>query len=233
MTEFPDADLALKRSTLSDQVARLIRDQVLTGRLRAGDKVRQNDWAERLGVSRMPVRDAVRRLCAEGLLVPAEGGSARVITIDPDDVRDSYELSAVALGLAAARAARRATDAELAEMAGIHEVFAGHVVDDDRPQAQRANWLFHRAITRAAHSEHLQAVLRVLSITVPLSSFELIDSWPPQALADHERILKALAVRDAKEARRAMQAHVNAVTDPMVSEIEWRMRADARPDARP
>lgn len=217
--------MVLTRSSLSDQVARVIREQILTGRLRAGDKVRQHDWAERLGVSRMPVRDAVKRLCAEGLLVPAESGSARVITIDPDDVRDAYQLSAVALSLAAARAALRASEDELAELARIHEAFSRHVGADERPQAQRTNWLFHRAITRAAHSEHLQAVLRLLSVTVPLSSFELIEDWPPRALADHERILHALQSQNADGASATMFAHVSAVTEPMVSEIERRLKA--------
>lgn len=227
MTDGLDPTFTLNRSPLSDQVARVIRDQILTGRLRPGEKVRQHDWAERLGVSRMPVRDAIKRLCAEGLLAPTDGNSARVITIDPDDVRDAYRLSAVALGLAAARAATRASDTELAELDKIHGVFAQHVGAGDRPQAQRANWLFHRAITRAAHSEHLQAVLRLLSITVPLSSFELIDDWPPRALGDHERILRALHDHDAEGAGEAMLAHVSGVTEPMVSEIERRLRAAA------
>lgn len=229
-----DPAIAINRSHLSDQVARVIRDQILTGRLRPGERVRQHDWAERLGVSRMPVRDAIKRLCAEGLLVPTDGSSARVITIDPDDVRDAYRLSAVALGLAAARAAQRASEAELAELADIHGVFAADVAAGDRAAAQRSNWLFHRAITRAAHSEHLQAVLRLLSITVPLSSFELIDEWPSQALEDHERILGALQGRDGAAAEEAMAAHVGAVTEPMVSEIEGRLRAPAdSPPGRP
>lgn len=219
--------VALSRSPLSDQVARVIRDQILTGRLRPGERVRQSDWAERLGVSRMPVRDAIKRLCAEGLLVPTDGSSARVITIDPDDVRDGYRLSAVALGLAASRAAERASDAELAELAELHEAFKADVLADDRPRAQRSNWLFHRAITRAAHSEHLQAVLRVLSVTVPLSSFELIADWPAHALRDHEAILGALRARDAEAAGEAMAAHVGDVTEPMVSEIEGRLRGTA------
>ena len=229
VTEDLDTSFTLKRSPLSDQVARVIREQILTGRLKPGEKVRQNDWAERLGVSRMPVRDAIRRLCAEGLLVPTEGNSTRVITIDPEDVRDAYRLSAVALGLAAARAAARASDAELAELVRIHRVFAQHVEAGDRAQAQRTNWLFHRAVTRGAHSEHLQAMLRLLSVTVPLSSFELIDDWPPRALEDHERILRALEQRDPEGAGEAMLAHVSAVTDPMVSEIEWRLRTARTP----
>ncbi|MHB1488815.1 MAG: FCD domain-containing protein, partial [Acidimicrobiales bacterium] len=63
--------------------------------------------------------------------------------------------------------------------------------------------------------------------TVPLSSFELIDDWPPRALEDHERILHALQGHDADGAGEAMLAHVNAVTEPMVSEIEWRLQAAA------
>ena len=212
-------EYTLNRSSLSDQIAAVIRDQVLSGRLRPGEPVLQVEWAQRLGVSRMPVRDAIRRLCAEGVLVSTGGNSAQVIDIDPEGVRFAYELSALALSFAAKRAATQASEDELMELEEIHADFLSAVHRGDIVQLQRLNWQFHRAITRAAHSPQLQAVLRVLSISVPLSSFELIPDWPELALKDHEEVLRALKIRDASGAADAMLHHVSAVTEPMVSGI--------------
>lgn len=224
MANDTDLEYTLNRSSLSDQVAAVIRDQVLSGRLRPGELVLQVEWAQRLGVSRMPVRDAIRRLCAEGVLVSTGGNSAQVIEIDPEDVRFAYELSALALSFAARRAAKRASDDELKELEGIHADFVNAVQHGDTARLQRLNWQFHRAITRAAHSPQLQAVLRILSISVPLSSFELIPDWPELALKDHEQVLSALKHRDASRAAESLLHHVSAVTEPMVSGILSRLK---------
>lgn len=218
-----ETDFTVNRASLSDQVAGFIRDQVLTGRLKPGEPVLQVEWAARLGVSRMPVRDAIRRLCAEGVLVSTGGSSAQVITIDPEDVRFAYEMSAMALSFAARRAAVRASDEELEELVAIHAIFEDAVSRNDIPLAQKLNWKFHQAITRSSRSPQLHAVLRTLSISVPLSSFELIPDWPRHALADHRRVLHALQDRDAAAAAEAMWEHVTAVTEPMVSGILSRL----------
>lgn len=224
MTDNPDTEFTLNRSSLSDQVASVIRDQVLSGRLPPGEPVLQVEWAKRLGVSRMPVRDAIRRLCSEGVLVSTDGNSAQVITIDPEDVRIAYELSALALSFSARRAATRASKAELVELENIHTKYEAAIEKDDIVEAQKLNWQFHQALVRAAQSPQLRAVLRVLSISVPLSSLELIPEWPRRVIDDHQEVLDALKRHDDEAAAKAMFQHVTAVSEPMVSGILARLK---------
>ena len=217
--EYSD-DERVQRSSLSDQVARVIRDQVLTGRLAAGERVLQTEWATRLGVSRMPVRDAIKRLCTDGILLPSGGGTAIVAKIDQDDLRDAYQLNALALSLAARRAAERGTDQELQELKQVHERLVSAIGTANKELAQRLNIEFHRVVGQLAHSPQLLAVLRLLSTSVSHSSFELIPHWPEHAARDHASILEAILSRDQELAGTLMYDHITAGSSPMVSRLQ-------------
>jgi DNA-binding GntR family transcriptional regulator len=210
----------IERSSLSDSVVSVIRDQILTGRLTAGERVLQTEWANQLGVSRMPVRDAIRRLVAEGLLVASNSGSATVAKINPSDLRDAYELTAKTLSLAARWAAERATEQELHELQEVHAQLKEAIAAGEAALAQRLNVQFHRVVAQMAHSPQLRAVLRLLSSSVSPSSFDLVEDWPRHALHDHECILRAILKRDADAASKIMLEHITTGYTPMVARLE-------------
>lgn len=224
-----DGSERLQRNPLSHQVASVIRDQVLTGRLAAGERVMQSDWASRLGVSRMPVRDAIRQLCTDGILIPTGGGSAIVADIDPEDIRDAYELNAAALSLAARRAAERATDDELAALRRVHARLQAAINDGDKELAQKLNVEFHRVVSKMAHAPQLLAVLRLLSTSVSHASFELIPDWPQHAVEDHEQILAAIADHNVDKAGKLMLDHITVGYTPMIPRMKPRRRAAGSP----
>ena len=215
-----DSDERVQRSSLSDQVATVIRDHVLTGRLPAGERVLQAEWANRLGVSRMPVRDAIKRLCTDGILIPTGVGSATVADIDPEDIRDAYHLNAVALSLAARRAAERASDEEILELKRVHVRLQDAIDGADKDLAQRLNVEFHRVVGKLAHSPQLLAVLRLLSTSVSRSSFDLIPNWPEHAVHDHDHILSAILDRNTEAAGKLMLDHITEGYTPMVSRMK-------------
>jgi DNA-binding GntR family transcriptional regulator len=217
-------DRRVQRSKLSDQIAEIIRNDVLTGRLAPGERVGQAQWADRVGASRMPVRDAINQLCAEGLLVQDETGSATVATVDPADIRDGYLLNAFVASMAARRAAERITESELNELDGINDAMKRAVDDGDRELASHLNWSFHAAINRAARSARLLAVLRNLATSIPHSAFEMLDSWPQQAYEEHRELLARLRARDGEQAAELMQHHIEAGSAPMIGELERRLR---------
>ena len=148
-TQQPVTDFAvlndgpIPRTKLSDEVAHRIRGAILSGRLKSGERVVQEEWAQRLGVSRMPVRDAVSRLEAEGLVtVSASGGTTTVAEVSEGDIEDAYEIAAAAAGVAARRAAQRLTTEELAGLRRLHERLITAVSEfyshNDRPEQDRA-----------------------------------------------------------------------------------------------
>ncbi|HEY1570457.1 MAG TPA: GntR family transcriptional regulator [Pseudonocardiaceae bacterium] len=214
---------SVQRSTkLSEQLTSILREEVLTGRVRPGERIVQSEWAERLGVSRMPVRDAVNQLCTEGILVQQQSGQVFAAQIDPDDIRDGYYLNAVLASMAARRAATRISEDELAELKQIHTKLGKAAKAGDRHEASRLNWAFHRTVNRAANSARLTALLRMTATSIPHSAFEMVDEWPDLAQADHARILDALSAHDGEEAARIMQRHIEAGSEPMLTELRQR-----------
>jgi DNA-binding GntR family transcriptional regulator len=221
----------LNRSRLSEQIADMIRNDVLTGQMNAGEHVGQTQWAERVGASRMPVRDAINQLCAEGILVQDENGSASVAPIDLSDIRDGYRLNAFVASMAANRAAERITDNELVNLERILESMEEAVRRDDRGLASRHNWAFHAAINRAARSARLTAILRNPATSLAHSALEVLDEWPSRAIAHHREVLEALKAHDGEEAERLMYGHIVAGSEPMLERLEQRLLVPS-PEAR-
>lgn len=222
----------IQRSLLSQQVARIIREQILTGRLLPASRITQGDWAARLGVSRMPIRDAISMLCSEGLLVQMPGGSAEVAQMDIDDVADTFYLNAIVVALAHRAAAGQITDAELAGVRRRNDAMGEAIARGDVAEASRLNWAMHSLISRASKSTRLIALLRILAAATPQSSFELLPDWPEQAFADHLQIIDALEHRDADRTFQLTQRHVAVRTEPLVEQLASRIGGGERRRSR-
>src|ERR1700744_3435793 len=161
-------DGPIPRTKLSDEVAHRMREAILSGRLKSGMRVVQDEWAQRLGVSRMPVRDAVFRLEAEGLVtISASKGTTTVAELSETDVEDAYEITAVAAAVAASRAAQRLTVEELAGLRRVHQRLVTAVANQDANAAQECHVKFHRRINRGSGSARLRSLIRTVSAGVP------------------------------------------------------------------
>jgi DNA-binding GntR family transcriptional regulator len=199
---------SITRFRLNDQVASRIREEILSGTLRPGTRMVQSDWAERLGTSRMPVRDAFLRLQSEGLITAFENGIAHVADLSEEDIADAYTLSSVAAGMAARRAATRMSDETIDELRRLHEQFRSAVKRDDVESATTANNAFHRLLTVESHSPRLIGMIRVLSSGTPHVGTRELPSWRKRSVVSHEQILKAVIARDTESVARLMSEHV-------------------------
>jgi len=161
----------MDRRSSGELVAVHIRALIFNGRLRQGDRVRQDEIAEELGVSRIPVREAIIALDREGWVTITPHRGAFVHGLDEDSVRDHYELLGLVYGLAARRATERATP-EL----GARLVEAQHEFEAaESPAALHdANDEFLRTLLGMAQAPRLGAVLRGMSTVVPGNFFELV-----------------------------------------------------------
>ena len=193
------------RTNLKDVVADHIRNLIFSGQLRPGQKVDQDEIAEVLGVSKLPVREALILLENEALVrgVPRRG--VFVAPLTPDDVRDHYEIYGMVEGIAARRAAANLSDAELEKLADI----TSQMHKDDLPERQeKLNYEFHRAINIAGGTPKLLTVLHLLSKTMPARFFEIAGGWSEIAGEQHRQIEAALRVRDGFGAEKAMAQHI-------------------------
>jgi DNA-binding GntR family transcriptional regulator len=215
-----------KSAELVDSIANAIRREVATGRFPMGTRLRQEALASDFGVSRTPVREALRKLQAEGVIVfePRRGALVRGPT--PREIREAYRVRAELEGLAAELAAAWITDDELRELRDAERLFR-EVVSQVSTAARRpagvdvrrvtgdwieANDRFHDVIQRAARNEPLRRTIVFLHRSIPrgltgtalVANARLLDA----NAAEHEAIRAAIEERAGKRARERMQAHI-------------------------
>jgi len=191
--------------SLKDSAADYLREQILTGQLTPGTKIDQDEISAALGISRLPVREALIELANEGLVDAVPRRGAFVASLERADIVDHYRVFGLVAGLAASRAATSLTDAHLVEPRAINESFTAATDADTQ-----ASWNheFHRRINRAGGSRRLVSVLALLSRSLPVRYFEFVPGWAETSAHHHARILTALEQRDAHEAQRLMEHHV-------------------------
>ncbi|WP_270732138.1 GntR family transcriptional regulator [Shimia sp. Alg240-R146] len=181
--------------------------EIRDGKLLPGDRLRETELADRLGISRTPVREAIRQLEADGLVshVPRQGASVRSLSYA--EVMELYEMRAVLEGAAVRFAVRSASDVEIAELRALNEELL------EAGQGTRAfhlNRHFHAQLLNAAKNRFLtksvQAMQRAMMILGPTT---LADSSRfESAVKEHTAVLDALQARDADAAEAAMRHHI-------------------------
>jgi DNA-binding GntR family transcriptional regulator len=194
-----------RRRNLKDEVAAYLRNQVLTGAFTPGSRVDQDQVAEELGLSKLPVREALIALESEGLVENVARRGTFVAPLQPEDVLDHYIIYGLISSLAASRAAETLTEEDHARLESLAEQMEQA---EDPTILTDLNDEFHGILNRAGGSRRLTSVIRMLSQSIPGGFFETTTDWPEQANADHRRIVEALRARDADAAAEAMRTHL-------------------------
>lgn len=199
-------------SKASDIAYHFIRSGILSGALEPGAPLREEALAAASGVSRTPVREALRRLEAERFVRRSVGQRSFVTTLSADDVAESFALRALLEAHAAARAAVRATPAEIAAMsdhnAAIGAALDGGAIDPTAFVAH--NRAFHAVVIAAAGSDRLAAMLAtVVEQPVVLRTARQYDrDAVARSHAEHDELVAAFRRADATWAQAVMTAHI-------------------------
>lgn len=191
-----------------DAYQRLVAD-IRARALKPGDRLTETDLARRLGLSRTPVREAVRQLESDGLVVHLPRVGMVVRELDYAEITELYEMRAVLEGTAARLAARAASDVELAELDAIQ---AEMTQAADAAALAEANRQFHAVLLNAARNRFLvkavDTVQKTLLILGPSTMEE--GARAAEAVAEHAALIAALRARDGKQAEALMRAHIEA-----------------------
>lgn len=191
-------------SVLKEAAASEIRRLVFAGALKPGVKVDQDAIADSLGISKLPVREALIALAGEGIIETVPRRGAFVADLSREDIRDQYWMLGVISGIAAERAASNLTDDDLVELS----VLAGHMEStDDLAHFERNNHRFHRLINRRAGSRRLIAELKLLSGAIPDGFFDSHPESVASSIRDHREIVDALRSRSPGIARTLIEGH--------------------------
>lgn len=180
------------------------------GDLEPARKYTQGELSDTIGVSTMPVREALLRLSHEGLVKSSPSRSYEVVRMSRSDVEDVYWLYASLAGELTARACSRASLALLDDLTAINEelLALGRVPSE---KFQLANWKFHRALNKAADAPRLVHALSRTVRLIPEHLFIALGPWVEIHRQDHETILEAVRTRDAEAGRLAGADHARRV----------------------
>ncbi|MBD9528277.1 GntR family transcriptional regulator [Paracoccus sp. PAR01] len=207
----------------------LILSAIDNGIYRPGDRLVESELAERFGVSRTPVREALQRLETQSML-KRDGRSLIVATLDHNQLAELYTVRAELEALAARLAARHATPEEIRVLAGM--VDEDHKILGDPQALSRANRRFHHQIHLASHNRYLVQQLDLVHRSMALMARTTLAAKGRDTvtLDEHQEIVDAITVRDEARAEAALRRHISMAFETRLKE-EARLTSESSPDA--
>lgn len=198
----------------SENVYQLVRDGILSGQFAEGQRLREAELSATFGVSRTPIREALRRLVAEGLLVGEPHKGVLIATLSEEEVQELFTLRALLEGFAAGRAAERITDEGMAQLLGLEAEMESIIGDADAGQDLRPvvelNTEFHELVFSFSANVQLISFIKILNhMPIAERTFRrYTEEGVRRSLACHKQILAALEARDPEWAEAAMRNHI-------------------------
>ena len=199
-----------KPETRGAQMRRKLEQEIVTGTLPPGTRLDEVTLATRFGVSRTPVREAIRQLASAGLVELRPRRGAVVTATGLKDLIEMFEVMAELEGLCGRLAARRMSEAERRNLAAIHDALAGDLQAADPDSYYDRNEAFHEAIYAGSHNAFLAEQTRALrNRLAPYRRLQLRRLHRLQeSFTEHEAILQAIDAQDGETAGQLMTQHV-------------------------
>lgn len=191
------------RSSSAQRVTESLREDIVSGFFAPGSRLTETSLLERYGVSRVPVREALRAMAGEGFVELRANAGARVAQVPVADLADLFRVRAVVEGLTAARCARSGAGVE-----ELREILAQGSAARDAQTSARLTAQFHDAVARAAGSPSLTVVLRQVSERIRWAYTTTVPQDSARAWTEHARILAAIEAGDAERAEAEMLTHL-------------------------
>jgi DNA-binding GntR family transcriptional regulator len=212
---------AATRRALHAAVLTRLRDMIVEGELAPGTRLNERVLCERLEVSRTPLREAMKMLAAEGLLVLLPNRGAAVPELSADDVRHTFELMAALEAANGELACERITADELDEIRALHYEMLACYARRDLPGYYRRNAAIHNLINVAARNPALTQTYRTVNARIQALRFRSNfnrEKWEA-AVEEHEAMLDALAKRDGGRMRAILVQHLRHKCEAVLAEL--------------
>ena len=195
---------------LHEEVVSRVRGMLLEGEIPPGARIPEHELCDKLKISRTPLREALKVLAADGLVVLLPHRGSRAAKLTDEDVQDLFEVCQGLEALAGELACERIADAQLNEIRIAHNAMVVHYRERDLTQYYRRNRQIHEAIVAAARNPVLSAMYE--SVTARIRRARYVTPMTPQrwamAIEEHEGILNALARRDGVSLAHILRAHL-------------------------
>ena len=203
---------------LRDVVFENLRGAIVESKLKPGQRLMEVQLAEQLGVSRTPVREAIRKLELEGLVVMIPRKGAYVANMSLKDVIDVLEIRASLEGLAASLAAERITDEDIKKLESIVEEFNDSINESDVEALLRKDVEFHECIFKSTNNKKLHQLINSLWEQVYRFRVTYISDYDSTVniVEEHKMILDAIKRRDSKLAKQYAMQHIQTAENFMI-----------------
>jgi len=200
----------IARRALHDEVVRRLRELIFEGDLAPGARIPERELCERFGISRTPLREALKVLASEGLVDLQHHRGALVSRLTPEAVDDMFQVMGALEALAGENACRRARDQDIADIESLHRQMLEHYRRQELSDYFQINQRIHERLIEAAGNPALTNIYRGLSVRIRRARYmaNLSPERWKQAVAEHEQILVALRARDGQRLSRLLREHL-------------------------
>lgn len=219
--------ISIPRAALHEQVAMRLRQMLVEGEIAPGAKLNERELAQVLQVSRTPLREAIKRLAAEGLVELLPNRGAVAVSLGEQDIMNTFEVMAGLEGLNGELAAQRITAEELAEIKAMHFEMLAAYTRADLSAYYRSNAQIHAAINAAAKNPVLSGTYNQLNARLQALRFRSNqdgEKWK-RAVKEHEQMIDALTHRDSAALRAVLIAHLHHKRDVVLEQLRHRPAA--------
>ena len=207
---------------LREVVCETLRDAIRKGKLKPGERLMESQLAEDLGVSRTPVRDAIRKLELEGYVIMMPRRGTYVANLSIRDVNEVFEIRTSLDSLASGLAAERITDEELERLQRLLVAIGGYIEENDMDKIVECDTEFHDLLYQASRNSRLVGI--IFNLREQLTRFRSTSMAFPgrlkATLEEHRRIVEAIAQGDVAEARAAAEYHMEKSEQTLLESME-------------
>ena len=200
--------MQIRRETLGTQAYHLLRERILRGEIPGGSRLTQGPLSEEIGTSRIPVRDALKRLESDGLVVCDEIGRYTVVQFGTQDAEEVYAIRRRLEPFAVEKAVQAMNSEALGDIKSLFDELSKAARRRHLDRYIELNINFHMAIYEASGMSRLVRMIRGLYIGVPPLTPILLEGRIARSQKEHAEIMDRLAARDAAGAARAMDRHI-------------------------
>lgn len=235
LAKTPLSDDARRKGQLHGNTVKHLRNLIVTGVLAPGARLNERELCEEIGVSRTPIREAIKTLVQEGLLRALPNQSPVVSDLDIEEIQALIDVVSTIEGLAGELAAAQVGEEAIAEVGLLHYQMMLHHTRDELPAYFEANKAFHRRIIELSRNSVLIWVWELLALRVDRARYTS-NLWPARwekAIEEHQLILDALTARDPARTGQALRAHVRNGLSTLVAALRAKQGGPRSPADTP
>jgi DNA-binding GntR family transcriptional regulator len=201
---------AIQKKTLHEEIANNLRDMIMSGELREGDKIKENDLCDMMGISKTPLREALRVLSAEGLirLIPNRGSYVTTPTFE--EIKEMFDVMSVLEGVCARTAAEKMNGKDFSKLEKLHNKLEESFRRRDQKKYIHQNNSYHALVQELAGNKTLNQIVNGLRQKILLYRFQSLNLPErfEQSIREHRDLLAAFRNRDPEKAEMLMTSHL-------------------------